>query len=150
MNIFSWSVPFVAEKTVEIFGVLLGGKTKVTKTDKAQFQKEIKKENKDISRKDVIKNKIKFVGKMNSMFKTVREEQETILELKGLCPGHKIPPGLLSGGKMALHDAVDKFKNCKQLDSENEGMPDETKIETESRSKPKRSSTNKKKSRYED
>lgn len=74
MNIFSWSIPFVAEKTVEIFGVLLGGKTKVTKTDKAQFQKEIKKDNKDISRKDVIKNKIKFVGKMNCMFKTVREE----------------------------------------------------------------------------
>lgn len=74
MNIFSWSIPFVAEKTVDIFGALLGGKTKISRTDKSQFTKEIKQESKDISRKDVIKNKIKFVGKMNTMFKTVREE----------------------------------------------------------------------------
>jgi len=46
---------------------------------------------------------------MRIMFKTIREEHETITQLKGLTPGHRIPYGLILEGKEALRGAVEKF-----------------------------------------
>ena len=64
---------------------------------------------------------------MMKMFKTLREENESVVQLKGICPDGKIPMGLLIEGKKALEsEIVDRnklFKNAKQLDSMNEGMP---------------------------
>ena len=34
----------------------------------------------------------------------IREQNETIVKLKGLCPGNRIPHGLLSEGISALKD----------------------------------------------
>ncbi len=42
---------------------------------------------------------------MMKMFKTLREENELIMKLKGFCPGNKIPRGILMQGPEAL-------KNC--------------------------------------
>ncbi len=39
-----------------------------------------------------------------------RQERETVLELKGLTPGGKLPTGVLSGGKVALRDS--KLHGC--------------------------------------
>jgi hypothetical protein len=39
-----------------------------------------------------------------------RQERETVLELKGLTPGGKLPTGVLSGGKVALRDS--KLSEC--------------------------------------
>ena len=36
--------------------------------------------------------------------KFFREQNETIVKLKGLCPGNRIPHGLLSEGISALKD----------------------------------------------
>ena len=36
------------------------------------------------------------------MFKTLREENELIMKLKGFCPGNKIPRGILMQGPEAL------------------------------------------------
>ena len=67
------------------------------------------------------------MSKMMKMFKTLREENESVVQLKGICPDGKIPMGLLIEGKKALEsEIVDRnkmFKNAKQLDSMNEGMP---------------------------
>lgn len=61
---------------------------------------------------------------MNKLMRTLREEQELIIKIKGLCPGNKIPRGVILQGPMALKSAYDKYKNAKQLDSVNEKYPD--------------------------
>jgi serine/threonine-protein phosphatase 2B catalytic subunit len=61
---------------------------------------------------------------MMKMYKTLREENETIMQLKGLAPDNKVPRGLLGAGSGALKDQVEQFKNAKDLDSVNEKMPE--------------------------
>jgi serine/threonine-protein phosphatase 2B catalytic subunit len=67
------------------------------------------------------------MSKMMKMFKTLREENESVMQLKGICPDGKVPMGLLLEGKKALEsEIVDRnqlFTNAKKLDSMNEGMP---------------------------
>lgn len=46
--------------------------------------------------------KVKFITLMMKMFKTLREENELIMKLKGFCPGNKIPRGILMQGPEAL------------------------------------------------
>ncbi len=76
---------------------------------------------------DLLRNKVRAMSKMMKMFKTLREENESVVQLKGICPDGKVPMGLLIEGKKALeNELVDRskvFKNAKQLDSMNEGMP---------------------------
>ena len=42
------------------------------------------------------KNKIKFISAMIHMQKTLREQHENIVKLKGMCPDNRIPKGLLT------------------------------------------------------
>lgn len=67
------------------------------------------------------------MSRMMKMFKTLREENESIVQLKGICPDGKVPKGLLLEGKKALEsellDRKDFFSKAKELDSVNEAMP---------------------------
>lgn len=64
---------------------------------------------------------------MMKMFKTLREENESVVQLKGICPDGKVPKGLLLEGKRAIeNELVDRkgvFSNAKRLDAMNEAMP---------------------------
>lgn len=67
------------------------------------------------------------MSKMMRMFKTLREENESVVQLKGICPDGKVPKGLLLEGRRAIeNELIDRssvFSNAKKLDSVNEGMP---------------------------
>lgn len=67
--------------------------------------------------------KVKFITMMMKMYKTLREENELIMKLKGFCPGNKIPRGILMQGAEALKTAFDRYRNAKTLDSVNEKRP---------------------------
>lgn len=58
------------------------------------------------------------------MIWSCREDNEVIVQLKGLAPDNKIPTGLLLQGKEALKDTVDMFANAKEADSVNEKRPE--------------------------
>ena len=62
---------------------------------------------------------------MMKMFKTVRQEKELILKLKGCCPGNKIPRGLILQGVEALKSAYERYNKAKVFDIINEKRPDE-------------------------
>ena len=72
-----------------------------------------------------IRIKVKFVTLMMKMFKTVREERELILKLKGCCPGNKIPRGLILQGPNALKGAYERYNKAKVFDIVNEKRPTE-------------------------
>ena len=61
---------------------------------------------------------------MMKVMRTLREENELIVKLKGLCPGNKIPRGVILQGPSALKTAYDRYKNAKTLDIINEKYPD--------------------------
>ena len=76
---------------------------------------------------EAIRNKVKAMSRMMKMFKTLREENESVVQLKGICADGRVPRGLLLEGKKAIeNELVDRsglFMNAKRLDAMNEAMP---------------------------
>jgi len=61
---------------------------------------------------------------MARMFKTMRQENETVIRLGGICPGDKLNAGLLLAGKQNHQDASEMFACVGQIDNENEHRPE--------------------------
>lgn len=120
-DLFSWSIPFVIEKILQVLTQICQPMTPLT-TEVGGKVKELQEEIKD-NKGQRMRKKIKAMSKMLIMFKTIREEEETIMQLKGLCPGQKIPPGLIQQGKKALENALTLFNSAKSWDSHNEKRP---------------------------
>jgi len=57
------------------------------------------------------------------LFKVLRQENEDILKLKGLCPDSKLPKGVLLQGASAIKDALQQFGDMKKIDLMNEKRP---------------------------
>ena len=121
LNVFSWSIPFVIEKTLEMLKFILKpGKNVERNQNLIEKMKDEMMEN----RKIVLKNKIKSISKMMKMFKVLREEKAIIADIKGFSSDNKIPLGLLLKGKQALETAVEGFFRIKEVDSKNEMRPE--------------------------
>jgi serine/threonine-protein phosphatase 2B catalytic subunit len=128
MDVFSWSMPFVIEKVTEMLYNVLNVKDVDDEEAPKEAITEKLSEEAIASHKqriNAMKNKIRSIGKMASIFKTLRQEHENITKLKGLCPGYKIPPGTLTHGSEAIEEAINQFEKAKKMDRMNEGMPEE-------------------------
>ncbi|KAL5272831.1 hypothetical protein ACHWQZ_G000860 [Mnemiopsis leidyi] len=132
MDVFTWSLPFVGEKVTEMLVSILsicpddsvdGDEDEGEDVTKSLATKEIITPAMQEARREVIKNKIRAIGKMAHAFTVLREESESVLHLKGLTPTGSIPKGVLMGGKSAIEDAISGFEQAKQMDRVNEKMP---------------------------
>jgi len=136
MNVFAWSIPFVAEKVVESLVVLLkvcGDEEDKEPEPAPQVQAPLEPHHIDAERKAVIRKKILAASKMLRLMRTLRSEHETIVQLKAIAPGNKIPQGLLSQGPAAIQNAVGHFLAAKEMDKINEKRPANEQAESQSK-----------------
>lgn len=123
VDIFTWSMPFLAEKVMSMLSYIvnkLGEKDDGSDGNKAI--EEISKEAKGM-RASKLKSKVKVFARMQKMFTTLKDESELILKIKGMAPDGKIPKGLLLEGRPAIKDALQEFKRAREVDKVNEKRP---------------------------
>jgi hypothetical protein len=106
-NVFQWSLPFVAEKTAEIFNELL-----MTKMNEEPLP--------DKNDLRSITTKIKALGRLAQMYQTLSQEKESFLLLKGLASNcnQQLPTNLLVQGRKGIMMAIDSFQKAKALDDD--------------------------------
>ena len=111
MNVFSWSLPFLADKVSSMLYTIVKKCSNFDDEDEIDIGDKLKDEALEGNRKarNVIKGKIKSVAAMSKMFSTLREEQEMILKIKNISPDGKLPRGLLLEGKPAIKHAAKQF-----------------------------------------
>lgn len=121
-NVFQWSAPFLMEKILDIVGCCLRPSLAMDLLPDSDY---IEKMNTQVrsSKIHIFKKKVKAVTRMISLFRTLREEKEAIMQLKGLCPDNRVPRGLLLEGKQAIQNAIEAFESAKRWDSVNEMRP---------------------------
>ncbi|KAJ3128001.1 Serine/threonine-protein phosphatase 2B catalytic subunit alpha [Nowakowskiella sp. JEL0407] len=108
MDVFTWSLPFVGEKITEMLLGILSVCSKDELDDKTEAEDE--KE----ARRIVIRNKIKAVGKMARTFQVLRQERESIMELKNVMGTKALPAGMLALGAEGIKQAIDSFEMAKK------------------------------------
>ncbi|KAJ3160869.1 3',5'-cyclic-nucleotide phosphodiesterase (PDEase) (3':5'-CNP) [Geranomyces michiganensis] len=124
MDVFSWSLPFVGEKITDMLLSILNICSKEELADDGVHVPEVSEEAAEQeARRQVIKNKIRAVGRMARTFQVLREESESIMELKNVMGTSTLPPGTLALGAEGIKKAISTFEEARSADIQNERLP---------------------------
>lgn len=142
MNAFTWSLPFVAEKLLDIWTnvlhiidasedqyLLLNEAEAAALAAAATTAAAVSASANDVSssvlelRGEQIRKKIMAMGKLSRMFRTLRENNENVVRLKGLAGG-SLPQGVLQRGPEGVLEAIRGFHQSREIDLVNERWPE--------------------------
>ncbi|KAG5219819.1 3',5'-cyclic-nucleotide phosphodiesterase (PDEase) (3':5'-CNP) [Salix suchowensis] len=139
MDVFSWSLPFVGEKSAcipRLTDMLVAVLNTCTKEELEESDEELPvpvapTAEETFERRKVIKNKIMAVGRMARVFALLRcraydscsEESEKVSELKAVSGSSKLPYGMLASGSEGIKEAINNFEDARKSDIENERLP---------------------------
>ncbi len=130
INVFSWSLPFVGEKVMDMLLAMLnicseeeldasGAQSSVSTPVATSAPTDAEAE----ARKEVLRKKIRAVARMSRMFNVLREEAESVVELKNVMGVSSLPAGTLHLGAEGLRRAISSFEMARNADIENERLP---------------------------
>jgi serine/threonine-protein phosphatase 2B catalytic subunit len=117
ISLFTWSLPFVAEKVTDLLAHVLAWDPPEPGTDVVEDRKNVVE-----ARGGMLKQKVMAVTKVLRMYRVLRQESESIVQLKQLT-NNKIPTGLLSQGADGIKGLLSSFESAKTADKELERHP---------------------------
>ena len=136
LDLFSWSLPFLADKIGEMMDNLLRRNTIVSKEkikivkqssdiDFAKIMTDLKEEKKEQDKQKIasIKAKVMTIARFNRMLKNAKENSELLAKAKKVSRDGKLPQGTLMKTMEELKSDVNQFLALKKLDSDNEKFP---------------------------
>merc|ERR1711902_185444 len=121
MDVFTWSLPFVAEKVTDMLYSIVSYENEA-EVEPAGPDAMVKMQN-PANRSNVLKGKVVAVTKLMRMYKVLKENQDNIIKLKQLSPNGTLPSGILAGGAKSIEKAISSFNDAKAADKVNEAVP---------------------------
>ncbi|KAJ5198921.1 hypothetical protein N7491_000513 [Penicillium cf. griseofulvum] len=135
MDVFTWSLPFVGEKITDMLIAILNTCSKeeledevptpVSPTEQkdkdAVSSPSMDPESTEFKRR-AIKNKILAIGRLSRVFQVLREQSESVTELK-TAAGGRLPAGTLMLGAEGIKQAIHNFEDARKVDIQNEHVP---------------------------
>ena len=133
LDVFTWSLPFIGEKTTDMLMAILNMcSEEELREDSASASPAL------VSRalhspagqdpesiefkRSAIKNKILAIGRLSRVFNILREESDRVTELKTVSGG-RLPAGTLMLGAEGIKDAIRGFEEAHEADIQNERLP---------------------------
>ncbi|CAG8472581.1 9915_t:CDS:10 [Diversispora eburnea] len=125
MDVFTWSLPFVGEKITDMLLAILNicSREELIDEELLSEPKTPDSATDGAERRQVIRNKILAVGKMARVFSVLREESESVMELKTVTGTGKLPYGTLALGAEGIKKAITSFEEARRSDLQNERLP---------------------------
>lgn len=132
LDLFSWSLPFLAEKVTSMLYQLLRQCSPAELEDETmnaeipeelramlvqKDEEELEDQQKKLKRRLVLKSKIQSVGRMNLMLTNMRKNQEVLVKLRQLSPDGKLPKGALLEAQPTIEFASRQYDIIKGLDA---------------------------------
>ncbi|SPN98882.1 related to phosphoprotein phosphatase 3-alpha catalytic chain [Cephalotrichum gorgonifer] len=137
MDVFTWSLPFVGEKITDMLIAILStcSEDELNSTDEtpsevspapvspplASPSLNMDPDSIEFKRRN-IKNKILAIGRLSRVFQVLREESESVSELKSAAGG-RLPAGTLMLGAEGIKHAISTFDDARKVDIQNERLP---------------------------
>lgn len=127
IDLFTWSMPFLAEKITDMLFNLVGSNDFSPKTakevDNIDLNEALKDGADEEHKANALRNKVKSIARLQRIFRNLRENSEMLVTIKKYSTDGKIPRGLLLKGRSAIRDRYKEFELTKSLDAENEKFP---------------------------
>lgn len=130
MDVFTWSLPFVGEKITDMLIAILSTCSEDELRDDSSpgpgsppiTPSAVGDPDTVEARRRAIKNKILAIGRLSRVFQVLREESESVTELK-TASGGRLPAGTLMLGAEGIKNAISTFEDARKVDLQNERLP---------------------------